>query len=697
MKQVILRNGKAIIEEVPIPIPLKGQILVKNHYSVISAGTESSSQASLLTKVLSDKKIALKGLDFFKKYGLRRVIQYVKEVTEFGNEIGYSCAGEVVRVDEAVKKFTKGDMVACAGARYAYHAEYIIVPENLAVKIPQHVALRDAASTTLGAIALQGIRQADLKLDESCVVVGLGLLGQLAIQMLQSSGVTVFAIDIDQKRLNDVKKFGVAHTFLADDSDLVKKILIHTDGNGVDATLIYAASKSSRPLNSSMEYTRKRGKVIIVGAVGLNLNRSPWYEKEIELKISTSYGPGRYDSLYETKGIDYPYPYVRWTENRNMSAYLDLLKDKKVAFSSLVEKEFSLDDAPRAYELLKNKPKAFVLRYNLKDTKEVYTLPVFQRTKSTKINVGIIGLGSFATNVHIPNLSKLSNSYDIRAVCDHSGVKAKKVANQCKAGYATSDVDQIFSDQDIDAVFITTRHNTHAQLVLKALQAGKHVFLEKPLCLTWEELLEIKNEFHKNNKILTVGFNRRFSPYIKKLKEKLINRTHPLMMYYRMNAGFLPSTHWVQQEEGGGRIIGEVCHILDTCFYLINSPVKNCVTHFLKPTSYYSSNDNISVTLEFEDGSVATVFYTALGDLKAPKEYCEVFCDGNVYILDDYYNIKSFGDMLSFKTPIQDKGHLEELKMFAQGIKNGEMPISWDTLEQVTELSFQVNNSLKKT
>lgn len=697
MKQVIIRNGKAVVEEVPPPALAKGYLLVRNTYSVISTGTEIVSKKSVATKVFFDRERILKGLQFLKQKGLKSTYQFVKGMFDFGVEVGYSSSGEVVAVGEAVKDFAVGDFVACAGASFAHHAEYIVVPENLAVKVPQNVPLRDAASTTIGAIALQGIRQANLKIGESCAVVGLGLLGQLGVQMLKASGVTVMGIDINPERVELAKSFGANEGFLADDPDITKKILMRTSGHGVDSTILYAGTQSSAPLNYAMEYTRKRGVVVVVGAIGLNLSRSPWYEKEIELKISTSYGPGRYDTQYEINGVDYPYPYVRWTEKRNMEAYLGFLKDKKVLFEPLIENEFLLDDAPCAYDILDEKPLAVVFNYD-KSKKENPSIKISlsRRTKNTKLSIGVIGLGSFAQGVHLPNLEKLHTEYDIRAVCSKNGVKAKQIGMQYKAVYATTDFNQVVIDPEIDAVFIATRHATHAELTIRALEAGKHVFVEKPLAINREELQKIKEVFLKNNKVLMVGYNRRFSPSITELKKRFFERVHPLMIYYRMNAGFLPSTHWAQGEEGGGRIVGEVCHILDVLSYLVDCPVKKCTTSYLKPNSYYSSHDNISVTLEFEDGSLGNILYTALGNTSAPKEYCEVFCDGKMYILDDYYTIKSYGDSLSLKTHIQNKGHLEELKMFVQCIKSGEMPISWESLEMVSELSFQIHDALKK-
>ncbi|MDO8490185.1 MAG: bi-domain-containing oxidoreductase [bacterium] len=697
MKQIILQKGEAILHDVPLPTIQPGMVLIRNYYSIISTGTEAGSVAfskkSLLAKIFSEREKMAKGMRMLKEKGFARTYEFVKGMLDFGMEVGYSSSGEVITVGAGVVGFSKGDRVACAGAQYAHHAEYVLVPKNLVAKVPDGVSYRSAASTTLGAIALQGIRQAEPTLGETVLVVGLGLLGQLTVQMLRASGCTVFGVDINESRIELARKYGLSEGFLADDAALVKKIIEASGGRGVDRTLITASSPSSAILNTAMEYTRKRGRIVIVGVVGMNLNRSPWYEKEIDIRISTSYGPGRYDPTYEAKGCDYPIAYVRWTEQRNMEAYLSLLQKGVVDFDSLVDHEFAFEDAQKAYETLSSRPLAIALRYD--EAKSVSIQSAIQiapvSSVSGVIRLGVIGLGNFALSTHLPNISRMKDRFALSALVTHSPARAKQYGLQYNASRIGTDSAEIIADPSIDAVLIATRHDSHARLACEALRAGKHVFLEKPLAMNEQELLEVEKCWKESGRILMVGFNRRFSLAIQAIMQVVKDRKNPLSIIYRVNAGFLPADHWTQGEQGGGRMIGEGCHMLDVFVALINSPVARVSCSPLRNSNTYSGSDTFSATIEYADGSIATLHYISSGNPSLAKEYVEVYSDGNVYVIDDYKELKGYSSR-KITSVGKGKGHIQELEVFASALKSGVMPIPFEDLRSVTETSIQIDS-----
>ncbi|PIQ78696.1 oxidoreductase, partial [Candidatus Peregrinibacteria bacterium CG11_big_fil_rev_8_21_14_0_20_46_8] len=510
--------------------------------------------------------------------------------------------------------------------------------------------------------------------------------------------------DLDEKRMALAEKFGAERCFTPDQAGEITKL---TNGYGADATIITAATDSDKPLNQAMELTRKRGTVVVVGAVGLHLQRSPWYQKEIDLKISCSYGPGRYDTSYEEDGLDYPLPYARWTENRNMEAYLQLLAEGKVNFEALVEAEFNFEDAPAAYEKIKSeRPLATLLKYSSGSDREHRKIEIRlpARKKESAIRIALIGAGGFAASTHLPNLEKMRDLFHLQAVCSKRGTTAKQHATRFEANYCTTDYKAILADDEVDAVLIATRHNMHARLVLEALQAGKAVFVEKPLALNEDELIQIENFYRENPEapLLMTGFNRRFSPYAEKIKELADKRsTHggqktPLIVHYRMNAGFIPGDHWVHGAEGGGRIIGEGCHLLDLFNYWTGSTPVKIEAQSIAPRGQYRSDDNISTTITYADGSLCHLLYTSLGNRDLPKEYAEVYIDGAVAILDDYKNLKLTGTNLRGISGIsQDKGHAAELQAFAHGIKTGTWPISLEDQLSVTRTSFAVDGMVR--
>jgi predicted dehydrogenase/threonine dehydrogenase-like Zn-dependent dehydrogenase len=706
MKQVLIRRGQAVVETVPAPLVEPGHVLVEVAYSLISTGTEISgvqqSGKPLIRRALEQPDKVLLVLNHLRERGIQKTIARVRGQLESGSPTGYSCSGVVLQVGAGVTDLHVGDRVACAGAGIANHAEIVLAPRNLVVHTPEGCSLRDAASVTLGAIALQGVRRADPRLGEIVAVIGLGLLGQLTVQLLQAAGCRVIGFDLDPRRVELAQQHGADHAFVSARVDPVQEVGLLTGGHGADAVIITAAAQSDAIVQQAMELARKKGRVVVVGAVGLGLKRSPFYEKELDFLISCSYGPGRYDDHYEQEGVDYPYAYVRWTENRNMAEYLRLVGEGKVQLAAILEKEYPLDQATQAYQELQTaevKPLAVLLRYPLDgegpQAEKLRTKVVLkERTVQGKIRMALVGAGSFARGVHLPNLQKLNSLYHLRAVVSTTGSNAKATATQFGADYATSSYEDVLSDPEVDAVLIATRHHLHAQQTLAAIQAGKAVFLEKPLALTQAELDTLVAAVEQHETPLMVGFNRRFAPAAQRLHGALVGRQSPLMMLYRVNAGYLPPDHWTHGPEGGGRIIGEACHMLDLCQFLVGgaAPVEVTAMAIQPHSEQISGADNMSITVRYEDGSVATVLYTALGAPSFGKEYIEVFGDQKVFVIDDFKSLRAHGVTgVEWSAAIADKGHVTELEAFARYLR-GETaaPISLAELVATTAITLQV-------
>ncbi|PKO01017.1 MAG: oxidoreductase [Chloroflexi bacterium HGW-Chloroflexi-4] len=704
MKQIFINRGLVHIDNVPAPIIESGHVLVEVVYSLISTGTELGtvkvSDQSLIKKALAQPEKISKLLEFFKTQGIQKTIAKVTSIRDQAIPIGYSCSGIVIQVGEGIVDIKQGDRVACAGAGIANHAEVVLVPRNLLVKIPDQCSLKDAASMTLGAIALQGVRRSDPRLGEIIAVIGLGLLGQLTVQLLKASGCKVIGFDLDERRNQTAIELGADYAFQPSESDPVSVLRDLTNGFGVDATIITAAADTDQIVNQAMEMTRKKGRVVIVGAVGLGLKRSPFYEKEIDLLISCSYGPGRYDYSYEEKGIDYPYNYVRWTENRNMQDYLRLVAEKKVVLDSILEKEYELDEAPKAYEELQTaqvKPLGVILHFpaetqNHLQVKTSTKVNLLVQPVSKKINIAIIGAGSFAKTVHLPNLLSMSDRYCVRAIVSSTGGNAKNTATTFGAAYASTDYKDVLEDPEVDAVFICTRHNLHAQQAIQAAHAGKAIFLEKPMATSKKDLDQLVAVLTETEVPFMVGYNRRYSPFAQTTKKIISNRTNPLMITYRMNAGYLPPEHWTQTDEGGGRIVGEACHIFDLFQYLIDSPVAEfSTTSINSKTRHILNSDNVVKIIKYTDGSVANLIYTSLGTPELGKEYMEIYCDGKIIVLDDYRSLKAFGLKHKSINVVQpDKGHLEELRVFAKAIlTDNRYPTSLQDLYNTSIISLE--------
>lgn len=633
----------------------------------------------------------------------RRVVQGQLSA---GNPTGYSVAGIILEVGEDVDRLLPGDRVACGGAQCAYHAEIIRVPRNLVVPVPDGLDLAAASTVTLGAIAMQGVRRALPTLGETFVVIGLGTLGQLSAQILRANGCLVIGIDLDANGIRQAQKLGMNLGISPEQDDSIEQVARLSDGIGADGVIITAATPSDEVVSTAFQMCRKKGRVVLVGDVGLNLNRSDFYKKELDFFISTSYGPGRYDHNYEEKGLDYPVAHVRWTENRNMAAYLRLVADGLVKIEPFISAVYPIEQAGSAYEALrteKTRPLLVLLSYPKpdKETLPIRALPnpVAKPSGHNQVRIALVGAGGFAKGMHLPNLQKLSDRYHIQAIMSHTGHNAAATAKQFEANYSTTDYQYVLKDPEVDAVLIATRHNLHAGMTLEALRAGKHVLVEKPLALNLQELNDI-NAFYQDvdrSPVLLTGFNRRFSKFAKRIKEIVVNRSNPMILNYRMNAGYIPLDHWVHTEEGGGRNVGEACHIYDIFTYLTGSKVVSVNANAITPaTEYYSRTDNFVATMTFEDGSMATLMYTALGSRDYPKEQLEVFVDGKVLVLDDYRRLTVVGAKAKgVVSKVVDKGQKEELEAFALAIqKGGEWPNPLWQQVQAMEIGYEVEKDV---
>lgn len=728
MKQVLIKKGQIIVEDVPSPKVDKGTVLVETVYSCISIGTEmmgvKEGSKPIVRRAIENPEYVAMAVKMALQQGIGRTLSVVKGVLESGNPTGYSAAGIVREVGEGVDDITVGDSVACAGAGIANHAEIINVPKNLLVKVPESLGLREASTITLGAIALQGIRRANPTLGETFLILGLGILGQLTSQMLMSNGCRVIGFDPDSSRVDSAMGSGMDFGVYTEDN-IIQRVFLVTNGYGADGVIITAATPSDEVISQAFQSCRKKGRVVLVGDVGLNLKRGDFYAKEIDFLISTSYGPGRYEQNYERKGLDYPIGYVRWTENRNMQEYLRLLSEGKVDISRLIQKEFKIDDASSAYSELKggkDKPLMVFLKYDSeglfsKMTSKVLVAPRWSSVKG-RLNVAVIGGSDFAKAMHLPNIKKLDSLFKVCAVMSRTGTNAKAVARQFEAKYATTDYKNILKDPEVDAVLISTRHNLHVPMAVEAVKAVKHVFVEKPMALNKKELLSlssllicreipedvesiasyIRTISYEPSVNFMVGFNRRFSPCLQKAKEIVSGRTNPMIIQYRMNAGYIPLSHWVHTEEGGGRNIGEACHIYDIFNFLVDKEVVSIDVKSISPkTEHYARNDNFIATVKFREGSLCSLIYTSLGSKDYPKEEMEIYLDGKIIRMCDYKKLDIFGARYKgLETKTVEKGHIEEMKAFAEAIKNKKEAIPLWQLVQATEISFEVERQLNQ-
>ena len=708
MKQVVQNyySGDLSVEDTPLPSVRKGWLLVANQASLISAGTEKSSvnlaQKSLVGKALDRPDMARKVMAQIHKEGVVNTLKLVLNRLDTPAALGYSCAGTVLAVGDGVRAFGVGDRVACAGQNYASHAEVVSVPKNLCVKIPEGVEYEEAAFVTLGAIALQGVRQAEVRLGECIGVIGLGLLGQLTVQLLKASGCLVVGSDLDPAKNQLAKQFGA--DLVVSPEELVSAAQDLSRHHGLDAVIIAASTKDNQPVELAGQIARKKGRVVVVGAVGMTVPRDVFYAKELELRLSTSYGPGRYDSSYEEEGQDYPYGYVRWTENRNMEAVLALLAQKKLVTAPLVSQRFSIEQAKRGYEVLLDTSSpclGIVLTYNPSpDLLRDRVVQISPSKPAGQVTLGLIGVGNHVRDRLLPGFAGWK-AVQFRGVCTTTPVKARDLAQKLSASFCTSHYQEILQDSSINAVLIGTRHDSHGFLVREALEAGKHVFVEKPLCLKEEELQDIKQAYRKSahqGLQLFVGFNRRFSQHLEKAKEFFQGRRNPLIMNFRVNAGMIPDTHWIQDPAiGGGRLVGEVCHFVDYLQALCGAlPVSVHANRIAFHTSGVT-DDQCLISLQFQDGSIGVIVYAAGGDTAVPKERLEVFGDDKTLIMDDFRTSELYANEKKrvFRSSHQDKGFQEEINQFVTGITRGDQPvIPFCEIEAVTQTCFLASRSL---
>lgn len=697
-----LGSGEMVIQELPMPQLSKGMVLVKNHYSLISAGTEGSTvkaaRKSLIGKAKERPEQAKQVLQVLKKDGFKETYRTVMKKLDAYSPLGYSSAGEVIEVSDDVTEFKVGDKVACAGAGYANHSEVVAVPINLCVKLQPDADLSLACYNTLGAIALQGVRQADLRLGETCAVIGLGLIGQLVCSQLKASGVYVVGIDVSDSAVKLAKEHCADIAFVRSENNIKEQIDQYTNGLGVDAVIIAAATHSLDPINFAGSICKKKGRVVVLGAVPTGFDRDPYfYKKELELKMSCSYGPGRYDLTYEEQGIDYPAAYVRWTEKRNMIAFQNLIATKRIDIAYLTSHKFKFEQAPQAYDIVVNHTEPYlgiVLEYDTQKQHIRKPLEVNTCAKLQKVNIGFIGAGSYAQGKLLPNLPSLEKVARI-SVMTNSGTTSKRVAEKFHFNNCTSNEKDIIDNKDINTLFIATRHDTHAHYVIEGLKAGKNVYVEKPLCLTLEQLSEIEQIAGEKQSGVMIGFNRRFSPFAQKLKTKL--GSGKMSMIYRVNAGSIPADSWIQDMNvGGGRIIGEACHFIDFMTFMCGS--LPCKVSASALTDSQNLNDIVNVLIEFENGSIGTLAYYANGSKNLPKEYFEVYSSGVTGIIYDFTKCEIYGrNCEKYKLSHQDKGQKHMLECFFNSISNGKLPIDMKEIFSVTKASFAVLKSLQES
>ena len=732
MKQILQSNrtGELWLAEVPVPACRAGGVLVRTRCSVVSAGTEKMSldfaRKSLLAKARARPEQVRQVLKKARREGVKPTLEKVFAKLDEPVSLGYSAAGDVVEVGCETINLKPGDRVAVAGGGYATHAEFNFVPRNLCVRIPEGVSYADAAFATIGAIALQGVRQAQPLLGERIVVIGLGLLGLLTLQILKANGCAVLGVDLDEERVALAGKLGADVAMSSSHENACKAF---TGGYGADAVIITAATRGNQPIESAAEMLRHKGRVIVVGLVGMNVPRDAFYHKELDLRLSMSYGPGRYDPAYEEGGKDYPFSYVRFTEQRNLESFLYLVQQGKVTPSALVTHCIPFDDALNAYALLEGKlpknsaldskylgilldypedaPLERTVRHYYGSAKAKYgdTLrkvsPYFAKGSGRKdVGVGFIGAGNFARSVLLPHLTKL-DGIKLTGVCASTGKSAQQTAERFKFALATTDPAELLAKDDTHAVFIATRHASHATLVSAALLAGKHVFVEKPLCIEEVELDDIEQALESARSsgyepCLMVGFNRRFSHHAHALQAVFKDRSDPMVVSYRINAGAIPFDSWIQDpHEGGGRIIGEGCHFVDFCTYLTGSqPMTVMANSISSDRRNVVAKDTVVITIQYAHGSLATIQYLAEGHKDLPKERCEVFADGKSAVMEDFRSTKFYGDGKNIRGR-QAKGFTEELRVFLEVCRNGgAWPISWQSLVSTHRVCFAAMRSL---
>jgi predicted dehydrogenase/threonine dehydrogenase-like Zn-dependent dehydrogenase len=711
MKQVLQnrKTGRPFVGEVPVPAMQKGRVLVRSAASLISAGTERAAvelvSQGLVQEARQRPDLVKAVMAKVKSEGLLSTVASVRDKMAASQALGYSAAGIVAAVADDVSEFQIGDRVACAGVGFASHAEVLSVPKNLCVRLPEGVSFEAGAFGTLGAIALQGVRLTQPTLGESVVVIGLGLVGQLTVQLLKANGCRVFGLDLDQSRVKLAIGLGADAAAISNE-DAPKAIENWTRGRGADAVLITAATDSNQPVELAAKISRLKGRVVVVGMTGLDIPRQPFYMRELALIISMSYGPGRYDPDYEERGNDYPLPYVRWTENRNIEAFLDLIAANRLDVEKLISHRFPIEQAESAYQLISGDVKepylGVVLNYD--PEREVSrrvqlkaSTPVRPVAKS--ITLGVIGAGGYVPAMLLPHFKTADVTF--RSIATASGVSAHDVGKRFGFVYAVSSADEVIDDKEVNLVVIGTRHDLHAELAASVLRRNKHVLVEKPLALNEDQLDQVVQAAAVSTGRLMVGFNRRFSPLAHRAKEFFAGGGTPLSILYRVNAGRLPKEHWLQDsQQGGGRIVGEVCHFIDLMQFLIGAPPVSVFAESVSAkTDKIIDADSVFITLRFADGSNGSIAYLSEGDRGLPKERVEIFGGGKSFVLDDFRRAFIYRDGREEQITLraQDKGQHDQVRaVCACVLEGGAAPISLEELAITTRTTFRILDSLRE-
>lgn len=697
MKQIIqdLKSGQTILEDVPNPQVKAGHVLIKTHRTLVSLGTEKMlvdfGKANYIQKARQQPEKVKQVIQKIQSDGLKPTLDAVFRKLGEPLPLGYCNAGEVIAVGKGVHEFAVGDRVVSNGQ----HAEVVCIPENLVAKIPDEVSYEEASFTVIGAIALQGIRLINPTFGETVVVTGLGLIGLIASQILQANGCRVIGLDFDPAKLEMAKSWGV-EAYNAATTDVVKVVESVTGGIGCDSVLITASTKSDDVISQAAQMSRQRGRIVLVGVIGLNIQRSDFYNKELSFQVSCSYGPGRYDSNYEDKGMDYPIGFVRWTEKRNFQAILQAIRSGQLNVKPLVTERVSLDQYDDIYgDMSKKGSIASIIEYsgNVDLSSSSVTVTDRQFSQSNGV-IGIIGAGNFTGAMIVPVLKKLNAK--VKYIASSRGLSSTTLAKKYGIQKSTTDVDEIFADSEVDGIIITTRHNQHAGQVIKAINADKHVFVEKPLAITNEELVEISAAYQKNNKSITVGFNRRFSPFIQDAKKKMGTVSSPINVIATMNAGAIPADHWVQDMEvGGGRIIGEACHYIDLITFLTGSKVQEVIMNAQGKNANIGT-DNAAIILRYQNGSQGVINYFSDGNKAYSKERIEIFDNGKNIIIDNFRSSTYYGYKGSGMKKTQDKGHKEQFSRWNDMLtKGGEPIIPFDEIMNTSKAAIACVESLK--
>jgi predicted dehydrogenase/threonine dehydrogenase-like Zn-dependent dehydrogenase len=711
MKQLLqnLKTGEGVVADVPAPVAQAGRVLVRAAASLVSAGTERAfvelGRKSLLGKAKERPDLVGKVLEKVKSEGVVSTLRSVREKLDESHALGYSAAGVVVEVGEGVTEFRAGDRVACAGTGYAAHAELLSVPKNLCARLPDGVEFETAAFATLGAIALQGVRLAEPTLGESVVVIGLGLIGLLTAQLLKANGCRVFGVDLDESKVELAKSLGMDDGRAAS-ADVKQAVSEWSRGRGADAVLLTAATQSDEPVQLAGEISRLRGRVVAVGLVGLNVPRAVYFQRELTLRVSMSYGPGRYDPEYEERGHDYPLPYVRWTEGRNLEAFLDLAAAGSLKTAPLVTHRFPVEEGARAYQLISGDAGepylAVLINY---DTERELARNVENRSPNLKFEisnsqprVGMVGAGDYARRMLLPHFRE--EGVEFVSIATASGVTARDVGRRYGFARFVSGAEEVLADEGVNLLVVATRHDTHASLARRGLERGLDVFVEKPLALNDEELDALLEAAGRSKGRLTVGFNRRFSPHARQAREFFADRRSPLSILYRVNAGRVPRAHWTQDaREGGGRIRGEVCHFVDFMQYVTGAHVRKVYAESVSSDDREAvDDDSVFVTLKFSDGSNGTIAYLAEGDRALPKERVEIFGAGRAFVIEDFRGAASYAGGRETRTRLraQDKGQREEVRAVCAALREGApAPIPLEDLTNTTRTTFRLLDALR--